>query len=94
MCGPILCSSEKSWELEGSFLAIWHHAKSRVSSENISVFPTHFNVDISLVTEHVGVMQLVSRILSEGVVPYVAVQADHPLEEGNFGAFCDLEKQC
>lgn len=47
----------------GSLLIVWHCTKGRVSSENVSVFSTHFIVDIFSATQCVEVTQLVSVFL-------------------------------
>lgn len=45
------------------------------------VFPTHFDVDIFLFIQCVWVTQLVSKFLSNGIAPCIAVYLVSPLEE-------------
>lgn len=76
MYGLTLHSSESSWKLEGPYCV-----KNGVFSENISVFPVYFIVDIVSVTWYVGVP------LTEETALWVAVYSEYPLEEGKSGAF-------
>ena len=50
--------------------------------ECVSAFPAHFSVGIFSVTHCAGVSQLVSRVLSEGIDPCVAVGLLCPWVEG------------
>lgn len=52
----------------------------------MSVFPTHFYVDIFSVTKGVIISQLVFRFLSEGIDPCEDVYLVHPREEVKSGA--------
>lgn len=51
-----------------SLPTVWHSAGGRAYGESVSVFPTRFDVGIFSVACCVGVIQLVSRFLSEGIL--------------------------
>ena len=55
--------------------------------ECVSAFPTHFNVGIFSVGQHVGASQLVSEFVSEGADLCVAVYLMHPWEKKTSTAF-------
>lgn len=65
-----------------SLLTVWHCDQDGVYSETyVSTFPTHFTADVFFFTWCVGVSQLASRFLSEGVALCVGLDSVYP--EGN-----------
>lgn len=78
----ILCSSRRSWELE-SLPVVRHCAGHGVYSKSVSQPFLSISIWIFSVTEGIGVIQLVSRFLSEEISLCVVVYLVHLWQEKN-----------
>lgn len=86
MCSPNSLLLREKLGVGGFIPILWHCAESEVYSESVSAFPIQFDVGVFSFSCYVGVIQLLSESLSEGITPYIAVYFVCLWEKGSLEA--------